>query len=110
VRELNNKLHQINKPLLEVADTSKLNDIKMIQIEYNFTISHQLRVISDWNGQKWHRYTISNNIHHIVDEQGTEFYKLPVQENHHMQILLFKPTKYLEKHHCDLNLYLSERM
>lgn len=85
----------MNKPLLEIADITKLNNLHMIQLEYTFTISHQLRVVSDWNGQKWHRYTILNHIQHITDEDGTEFYKLPVQENHHMQILLFKPKTYL---------------
>jgi hypothetical protein len=90
-----------------VNDVTKINSLHMLQLEYTFTISHQLRVISDWNGQKWHRYTIANNVDHFVDHDGTEFYKLPVQENHHLHILLFKPTHYLENKKSSFNLYLS---
>lgn len=60
----------LKKPLLEVSDLIKVNNIKALLCELTLSPAYRLKLVSNRDGVKMHRYSIHSSLECLVDSNG----------------------------------------
>ena len=70
ISELNRELILLKQPTLELSDLKTSNTLRMLLFEMTLAPAYSLKVLSNWEGTKVHRYHMHREMSCFVDGGG----------------------------------------